>query len=121
NHLGFQVAMLVGPALSGVLTGSLGLTMCYLACAGAVATVLWLPSVPAPDSAGAGRRLTMTWEGIRHVSRPGAVRGAFGTDLFATVLVMPISLFPMINDLRLGGSAETLGLMTSALAVGGFL
>jgi hypothetical protein len=41
------------------------------------------------------------------------------TDLAATVLAMPIALFPMINQERFGGNPETLGLFLSAIAVGG--
>lgn len=122
THLGFQGAMLLGPALGGVLIGRLGLTVCYAVQAAATLVALYaalrLPPVP-PGPAGRRRGLAMTWEGVRYVCRPGAVRGAFGTDLFATLLVMPIALFPMINDLRLGGAPETLGLMSSAVAVGG--
>lgn len=123
-HLGTQAAMLLGPALGGVLIGAFGLATCFGVC-GAALTVAWwtvlrLPRVAPPPGSGA-RPWAMTWEGVRHVSRPGAVRGAFGTDLFATLLVMPVSLFPMINDLRLDGAPETLGLMTTSVAVGGLL
>ncbi|WP_150461827.1 MFS transporter [Nesterenkonia ebinurensis] len=124
THLSFQGAMLLGPALGGVLIGAAGLTACYAA---VVATKLlalyaaWrLPPVP-PAGSGTHRGLAMTWQGLRYVVRPGAVRGAFGTDLFASLLAFPIALFPMINDLRLGGSPETLGLMSSALAAGGIV
>ena len=124
NHLGVQVAMLFGPALGGLVTGSLGLTVCYSLCFGslclALYTVLRLPRVPPAQSVQPRSTLSMAWEGVRYVSRPGPVRGAFGTDLFATLLVMPVALFPMINEYRLDGAPETLGMMTSSVAVGGF-
>jgi hypothetical protein len=41
------------------------------------------------------------------------------TDLLATVLAMPVSLFPAVNAERYGGSPRTLGLFLSAIAVGG--
>lgn len=124
THLAFQASMLIGPALSGFLIATIGLTACYALTAAAdlVSLVLaWrLPKVP-PIGTKTSRGLSTTWQGLKFVSRPGAVRGAFGTDLFATLLAFPIALFPMVNDLRLGGSPETLGLMSSALAVGGIL
>lgn len=126
GSLTFHAAGLVGPALAGLLLGAWGLTVTYTlitACAVlAFAAVLLLPAVPPPAGRGVSRNLlTMTWEGLRYVTRPGAIRGAFGTDLFATLLAMPVALFPMINDYRLGGDPETLGLMASAMAVGGTL
>lgn len=124
THLTFQASMLIGPALSGFLIAGLGLTACYAATAVAdlisFYLALRLPKVP-PIGIRMSRGLSTTWQGLKFVSRPGAVRGAFGTDLFATLLAFPIALFPMVNDLRLGGSPETLGLMSSALAVGGIL
>jgi predicted MFS family arabinose efflux permease len=53
--------------------------------------------------------------------RNPAVRGALLTDLAATVLSMPISLFPLINAQRFGGSPRTLGLFLTAIAVGGVI
>ena len=46
---------------------------------------------------------------------------AFLSDLNATVLGMPFALFPAINAERFGGSPRTLGLLTSAVAVGGLV
>jgi MFS family permease len=45
--------------------------------------------------------------------------GAFLTDLIATVLAMPIALFPVVNAERFDGDPQTLGLFLSAIAVGG--
>jgi MFS family permease len=47
------------------------------------------------------------------------VRAALLTDLAATVLSMPISLFPLINAERFGNDPRTFGLFLSAIAVGG--
>ncbi|MBW0106218.1 MFS transporter, partial [Pseudonocardia sp. KRD291] len=43
------------------------------------------------------------------------------TDLAATVLAMPVALFPVLNQERFGGDPRTLGLFLSAIAVGGLL
>jgi len=42
-------------------------------------------------------------------------------DLNATVFGLPVALFPAINAERFGGSPITLGLMTTAIGVGGLL
>lgn len=41
------------------------------------------------------------------------------TDLSATLLAMPVALFPLVNEARFGGDPRTLGLFLSAVAVGG--
>src|SRR5699024_71436 len=122
QHLSFQVAMLVGPALAGLMIGAFGLTWAFTVQAGTFVLawlgVLRLPSLPADDGA-ARPGLRAVTEGVRLVWRRPVLRGSFGTDLFATILAMPISLFPLINELRFGGSASTLGFFLSAVAVGG--
>ncbi|MFD5411267.1 MFS transporter [Streptomyces nojiriensis] len=45
--------------------------------------------------------------------------GSMATDLSATLLAMPIALFPLVNEIRFGGNPRTLGLFLSAVAVGG--
>jgi hypothetical protein len=60
-------------------------------------------------------------EGVRFTARTAAVRGALLSDLAATFLAMPVAVFPVINQERFGGSPQVLGLLTSAVAVGGVL
>lgn len=47
--------------------------------------------------------------------------GAFATDAAATVLAMPLALFPVINDQVYGGSPITLGLFAPAIGLGGIV
>lgn len=124
NHLGFQLTLLLGPALGGVISAAWGVTACFVIDAvtfvAALIGIAGLP--PVRPSAGAGRPgPAAVWEGLRFAARTPPVRGAFLADLCATVLAMPVALFPMINDERFGGSPVTLGLLTSALATGGVL
>ena len=53
--------------------------------------------------------------------RTRVILGAFTADMSAVFLGMPMALFPAINAQRFGGHAETLGLLTTAVAVGGIL
>lgn len=124
NHLSFQASMLIGPAIAGVVIGAWGVGACYLLDSAtflaALYGVLRLPSLRplgTPDRPGP-RAIWASWRFIG--SRP-VLRGAFVTDLLATVLAMPVALFPAVNAERYGGNPETLGLFLSAVAVGGIL
>lgn len=126
THIGFQAAMLVGPAVGGLLTAGAGLAWCYAAQVAALAVsvhgVARLPAMPPePDHAPDGTRaaLRRVGAGLGFVVRRPALRGSFLTDLSATLLAMPVALFPMVNEERFGGSAQTLGLFMSAVALGG--
>lgn len=119
--LSFQVAMLTGPALAGVVIGWWGLTACYSLQTLTAAVALWavwrLPTVPVAGRQRAGWRATV--EGVRFVTRRPVLRGLMVTDLVATLTAMPIALFPLVNEQRFGGDPQVLGLFLSAIAVGG--
>jgi MFS family permease len=121
KRVGFQVSMLLGPALGGVLIALAGPGACYLVNAVSFAGVLWaaaaLPPMPPVESEVPARHGVLA--GLRFLAGHRTVRGALLTDLAATVLAMPISLFPMVNADRFGGDPRTLGLFLSAIAVGG--
>jgi len=149
NRIVFQVVLIVGPALAGVVTAWTGLRGCYLADAASFAGALWavarLPAMPptrpaagaggadgedsADDDEGAGRDdagrrrsgLALTLEGLAFIRRTPALCGAFLADVNATFFALPVSLFPAINDERFGGDPRTLGLFTTAIGVGGLV
>ncbi|ARK03387.1 MFS transporter [Cellulosimicrobium sp. AB352] len=150
QNLAFQVAMLVGPALAGLVLARWDLPAAYgLQAVAAVVALLGLVRLPPlpplpvgtpaatalaagaeaarpalPDDAGgptpgpAPRRRAAAG-GWSIVWRKPTLRGAFATDVAATVLAMPISLFPLVNEIRFDGDPRTLGLFLSAVAVGG--
>ena len=124
QHLSFQVAMLGGPALAGVVLGAAGLTPAYLVQAlahvAALYAVLRLPALPTAGTGG-GRAPRAFVDGLRHIVGSRVLGGLYVTDLVATLLAMPIALFPVVNEERFGGSPQTLGLFLSAVAVGGIL
>ena len=122
NRISFQGAMLLGPALGGLVLGGLGVGGCYLidalTFAAAIHGALGLPRMrPRGGSAGPGASGVL--DGLAFLVRTPIIRGALLTDLAATVLSMPISLFPLINSARFGDNPRTLGLFLSAIAVGG--
>ncbi len=122
SRLGGQAALLAGPVAAGLLVGYGGLATCYLVDAATFLAGLYgvfgLP--PMRPLGGLARRgAGGVMDGLRFVVGEPVVRGAMITDLAATVLAMPVSLFPMINQERFGGDPRTLGLFLSAIAVGG--
>jgi MFS family permease len=146
NRIVVQVVMIAGPSLAGVVTAWTGLRGCYLAdvasCAGALWGVGRLPAMPpvrrAASQAGAagdgaagdgpaadeGRPrsgLALTLEGLAFIRRTPALCGAFLADVNATFFALPVSLFPAINAQRFGGNPRTLGLLMTAIGVGGLV
>ncbi|BAK35550.1 hypothetical protein MLP_25360 [Microlunatus phosphovorus NM-1] len=55
---------------------------------------------------------------LRHIVGHPLLRGALATEVFATVLAMPISLFPVVYKARFGGDPGMLGLFFTAVATG---
>jgi len=114
----------VGPALAGIVIAELGLTWAFGVQAATFVLawlgVLRLPHLP-PEEGADRPGLAAMVAGVRLVLRRPVLRGSFATDLFATILAMPISLFPLVNEVRFGGSASTLGFFLSAVAVGGIV
>jgi len=118
------VAMISGPALAGLVAAAGGLKLCYLIDAFTFVAALYgvfrLPPMR-PEGQRTQRNFRALADGLRFVIDHQALRGAMLADLSATVLAMPIALFPAINANRFGGSPGTLGLLSTAVAVGGLL
>jgi len=126
NRLTFQVMLIAGPALAGVVTAAAGgLRTCYLidtvSFAGSLYGLAGLPSAtrPADQASRPGPRAVA--EGVGFIGRSRILAGAFLTDLNATVFGLPLALFPAINAERFGGRPSTLGLFTAAIGVGGLV
>jgi len=129
NRIVFQVVMIVGPALAGLVTAWSGLRGCYLADVASFAGALWgvgrLPAMPpVRPAAGEGRPrsgLALTLEGLAFIRRTPALCGAFLADVNATLFALPVSLFPAINAERFGGNPRILGLFMTAIGAGGLV
>ncbi|MFI7540319.1 MFS transporter [Actinoplanes sp. NPDC049599] len=123
THLSFQIAMLLGPATAGLITAQWGTTWCFVIDALTFGCALiGIAGLPRGVQGAAGRPgAGAIRDGLRFSVRTPEVRGAFLADLAATLLAMPVALFPMINEERFGGRPEILGLFTTAVAAGGVL
>ncbi|MET7861370.1 MFS transporter [Streptomyces sp. NPDC005318] len=122
TNVSFQAAMLAGPALAGMIITYGGFPAAYAAQAlAAVVSVLAVVRLPAmrPESADAAVRRRPERGGWRVVLRRPTLWGSMATDLSATLLAMPIALFPLVNEIRFDGNPQSLGLFLSAVAVGG--
>lgn len=147
NRIIFQVAMIAGPGLAGLVTGAAGLKGCYLldalSFAGSFYGVVRLAPMP-PESAvssdntvssdktvpsgdparteGPKRSgLAATGQGLTYIWRNKVLAGTFLADVNATFFALPLSLFPAINQERFGGDVRILGLFTVAVGVGGMV
>ncbi|WP_262852781.1 MFS transporter [Mumia quercus] len=129
SHVGFQVSMLVGPAVGGLLVAYAGAAVAFGVQA-ALVGVAWLvthglpPTPPTPSAvpARSGRRADVSvLDGLRAVARSAVLRGAMLSDVLATVLVMPVALFPVVVAARFDDDPAVTGLMLSAVGAGGIL
>ncbi|GAA1691009.1 MFS transporter [Microcella alkalica] len=111
----------VGPALAGVLVASVGISWTYT-----IDTFLFiaaffglytLPSVK-PEGEVLKPGLRSVVEGIRFMRVAPNIRASFLLDIFAMTFGNPRVLFPAIGALLIGGGAITVGVLTSAIAVG---
>ncbi|MGW0651836.1 MFS transporter [Streptomyces umbrinus] len=123
TNVSFQAAMLAGPALAGLVIARWGFPAAYAVQAVTVAVsmlaVIRLPAMKPEgvDAKGGRRRPERGGWGI--ILRRPTLWGSMATDLSATLLAMPIALFPLVNEVRFDGNPQTLGLFLSAVAVGG--
>ncbi|MFJ4686690.1 MFS transporter [Streptomyces sp. NPDC088789] len=125
TNLSFQAAMLAGPAAAGLIIAHWDFPAAYAVQAMAVAismvAVIRLPAMkPRGTTTDDGtRRPRAQRGGWSVVLRRPTLWGSLATDLSATLLAMPIALFPLVNEARFDGDPQTLGLFLSAVAVGG--
>ncbi|MEZ5247311.1 MAG: MFS transporter [Acidimicrobiales bacterium] len=122
NQLSYQIALVVGPALAGlVITQSIAAAYwvdVVTFSAGLVALLLMLPMVPLGGGTPPGWRSAVA--GWRYLRSQPAVEGAFVIDLNAMVFGMPRTLFPELAT-RVFNAPGAVGLLYAAPAVGAFI
>ena len=120
----FQVGVIVGPALSGVLLG-IGLPLVYAldGVSFVVATVTSALLRPIPPHEGA-RGLSpwqSTREGLRYLRSRQVLQGVYLIDINAMVFGMPRALFPAMAGAVFGGGTVALGFLYAAPGVGALI
>ena len=120
----FQVGVIVGPALSGLLLG-VGLPLVFGLDAAsfvvaAVTSAMLGPIPPAHDGAGLSPWQS-TKEGLRYLRSRQALQGVYLIDINAMVFGMPRALFPAMAGAVFGGGTITLGFLYAAPGVGALI
>jgi MFS family permease len=122
--LAMHISVLAGPLLAGLIVPVGGLKACYVIDAVSFLAALYgvfrLPPMR-PEGQPLRPGLRAVLEGLRFLGRSRVLTGVLLADVSATLLAMPIALFPAINAERFGGSPRTLGLLNAGLAIGGIL
>jgi MFS family permease len=119
----YQLTLVVGPGVGGVLIAWLGVGATYVidaaSCFAMVAAVIALtPQLPI---GGEGPELGI-WksiaEGLRFVRGNQALMGSFAIDLVAMTFGMPRALFPVLSVSVYGAGAAGTGLLYAAVSAG---
>jgi len=122
SQISFQVALVVGPAVAGLVIAT-SVSAAYWVdvvtfAAAVVALLMMAPMIPAGGGTAPGWRSAMVgWHYLR--SKP-AVEGAFVIDLDAMVFGMPRTLFPELAG-RVFNQAGAVGLLYAAPAAGALI
>jgi len=115
------LAMVVGPALGGVLITRLGLSGVYLIDVGtfvvSLTTVLLLPRL-VPTGGGTPMGLRSMTEGFRHLKGERLLSATYLIDLNAMIFGMPRAVFPALAVHLYGGGAGVVGLLYAAPGAG---
>jgi MFS family permease len=121
----YQVTMVVGPGLGGILISAAGVQGAYIAdavtCAGmAVAAYMMRPQPPSTDGDDSQREpiFRSIATGLKFVRRERALVGSFVIDLCAMTFGMPRALFPVLSLTVYHAGASGTGALFSAVAAG---
>jgi MFS family permease len=121
----FQLGLVVGPAVAGLLLAGAGVRFVYwmdvtsFVVAG-VAIFLISPQ-PATGTASHPPGLRSILEGLSFVRGRQVIQGAYLIDINAMVFGMPRALFPALAKTVFGGGPATLGLLYAAPGAGALL
>jgi MFS family permease len=119
--ISFGLTATIGPALAGVLVASVGISWTYtIDTMLFVAAFIGLYTLPAVRPEGHALRpgLRSVIEGWRFLKVAPNIRASFLLDIFAMTFGNPRVLMPAIGAVLIGGGAITVGVLTSAIAVG---
>jgi predicted MFS family arabinose efflux permease len=121
----FQVGLVAGPAVAGLLLAGAGVRFVYwmdVASFGASLVMVFLVRPQRPAGAGDHRPgLRSIIEGLGFVRGRQAIQGAYLLDVNAMVFGLPRALFPALAATVFGGGAQVLGLLYAAPGAGALL
>jgi MFS family permease len=118
----YQLTMVIGPGLGGLLIAAVGVAGAYAAdAASCLAMVAALRQLSPQLPEGAGERLAIgrsILEGLRFVRHSPALLGSFAIDLSAMTFGMPRALFPVLAISVYGAGASGTGLLFASVSAG---
>jgi MFS family permease len=124
NYGLYQLTMVVGPGLGGLLIAAGGVQLAYgvdaISCAAMVAGVLAIAAQPPlrdEDEPDVGIRRSIA-DGLRFVGGNRALLGSFVIDLNAMAFGMPRALFPVLAVSVYHAGASGTGLLFAAVSAG---
>ena len=124
NSMLFEIGVIAGPALGGVLY-LIGPSVVYCAVAGllllAVALIFIIKPVRARDAAEASETTAHLLEGLRYVLHQKALLGAISLDLFGVLFGGATALLPAFAQDVLHVGPAGLGMLRTATGVGAAL
>jgi predicted MFS family arabinose efflux permease len=117
----FQLSLVAGPALAGLLIGVAGLSVVFWVDVGSFAaafiSVLLLPRL-LPTGGGRKAGVASVVEGLRYLKGQRTLAATYWIDLDAMVFGMPRAVFPALALGLYRGGAETLGILYAAPGAG---
>jgi MFS family permease len=121
----FQLGLVAGPALAGLLLAGAGARFVYWLnaaslAAGMLATVLISPQ-PTGNGTGHSPGLRSIAAGFGYLRGRQVIQGAYLIDINAMVFGMPRAVFPALASTVFGGGARTLGFLYAAPGAGALL
>ncbi len=126
NQVMYQIALIVGPAVGGVIVGSAGLAWAYaidvVSFGATITTVAMMrPHPPVRDETPDAPELS-GWQrladGFRFLRGRRVLQSTFIVDLIAMIFGMPRALFPILAVVQFHGGAEEVGVLFSAVSLG---
>ncbi len=119
----FQLTMVLGPGLGGLLIAAGGVESAYavdaVSCVALVAALRGLgPQLPEGVAAAPVRIGRSIGDGLRFVRRSPALLGSFAIDLSAMTFGMPRALFPVLAVSVYGAGAAGTGLLFASVSAG---
>jgi MFS family permease len=119
----YQLTMVIGPGIGGVLIGVLGVGTAYTVDAASCLAMVWAvvvmaPQPPQTDAAEHPPVLRSIADGLRYVRGNHALVGSFAIDLVAMTFGMPRALFAVLAVSVYHAGAEGTGLLYAAVSAG---
>ncbi|HEX7352545.1 MFS transporter [Brachybacterium sp.] len=124
NGITIGVMVMAGPALAGVLVAATGYGLTYtIDVVLMLAMFLGLWSLPAlrPEGEIVRPGLASLVDGWHYLRRSANIRTQYLMDIIAMTFGNPLTLFPALGTVLLGGGAITTGVLTASVAAGTFL